>query len=213
MRAIAPAELDDGLLRAETAPGTALEKIAAFLVSAFEARRERGPQFTFQPVEGLPPVELKRLLERDLMTRTRLKRLLLRGQRDGSLALRSPDTACALIFASLQATVDIASGPEQQMWDAELIELLLAALAEPHRPDNILRRESEPRSSEPNTGEPDSGGPRSSGPRSNEPSQFVAPPTFGPAPPGEAFPGLTLTSSTSNFSTEPGGIGPWPLSP
>ncbi len=164
MRAISPPELDDSLLRAETAPGMALDKIAAFLVSAFEARRERGPLFAFQPVEGLSPVELKRLLERDLMTRTRLKRLLLRGQRDGSLALRSTDTACALIFASLQATVDIASGPEQQMWDAELIELLLAALAEPHRPDNILRRESEPGPSEPRSSES-----RSNEPGSNEP--------------------------------------------
>lgn len=209
MRAISPPELDDSLLRAETAPGMALDKIAAFLVSAFGARRERGPLFTFQPVEGLPPVELKRLLERDLMTRTRLKRLLLKGQRDGSLALRSPDTACALIFASLQATVDIASGPEQQIWDAELIELLLAALAEPHRPDNVLRRESEPGSNE----EPDSNGTRSGEPSSNEPAQFVPPPTFGPAPPGEARAGLTLSSSTSNFSTEPGGIGPCPLSP
>ncbi len=195
MKAISPPELDDSLLRAETAPGTALDKIAAFLVSAFEARRERGPLFNFQPVEGIPPVELKRLLERDLMTRTRLKRLLLKGQRDGSLALRSPDTACAFIFASLQATVDIASGPEQQIWDAELIELLLAALAEPHRPDNVLRRESEPDSEEP------------------PPQRSPPPPTFGPAPPGVALPGVTLKSSTSNFSSEPGGIGGGELVP
>ncbi len=144
MKAISPPELEDSLLRAETAPGAALDKLAVFLVAAFEARRERGPLFQFQSVDGVPPVELKRLLERDLMTRTRLKRLLLRGQRDGSLALRSPDTACALIFASLQATVDIASGPEQRMWDAELIELLLAALAEPHPQEVVGRRESPP---------------------------------------------------------------------
>ncbi len=198
MKAISPQELEESLLCAETAPGTALDKIAAFLVSAFEARRERGPLFSFQPVEGLPPVQLKRLLERDLMTRTRLKRLLLKGQRDGSLALRSADTACALIFASLQATVDIASGPEQQMWDAELIELLLAALAEPHPRDSGARVLGQP---------PDFGGPDAS-------PQGVPPrPMFGPAPPGEALAGVTLSSSTSNFSNEPGGIGDGELLP
>lgn len=188
MKAISPPELDESLLRAETAPGTALEKVAAFLVSAFEMRRERGPLFAFQPVEGLPPVQLKRSLERDLMTRTRLKRLLLKGQRDGSLALRSTDTACALIFASLQATVDIASGPEQRMWDAELIELLLAALAEPHPREAVGRWEAPPLQCPPS-------------------------PTFGPAPPGDALAGLTLSSSTSNFSIEPGGIGGGELAP
>jgi hypothetical protein len=188
MKAISPPELEDSLLLAETSPGTALDKVAAFLVSAFESRRERGPLFSFQPVDGIPPVELKRLLERDLMTRTRLKRLLLKGQRDGSLAQRSPDTACALILACLQATVVIASGPEQQMWDAELIELLLAALAEPHPPDGVLRREGVT-------------------------PQRAPPGIPGAAPTGGALAGLTLSSSTSNFSTEPGGIGPVTLSP
>jgi hypothetical protein len=154
MKAISPPELEDSLLRAETAPGNALDKVAMFLVAAFEARRERGALFAFQSVDGIPPVELKRLLERDLMTRTRLKRLLLKGQRDGSLALRSPDTACALIFASLQATVDIASGPEQRMWDAELIELLLAALAEPHPPEALAGRDGSRLLGGPLAGEP-----------------------------------------------------------
>jgi hypothetical protein len=189
MQAISPQELEESLLCAETAPGTALDKVAAFLVAAFEARRERGRLFSFQPVEGLPPVLLKRLLERDLMTRTRLKRLLLKGQRDGSLALRNTDTACALIFACLQATVVIASGPEQQMWDAELIELLLAALAEPHPHEAVVRRASE------------------------NIQRAPAPGKFGPAPPGEAVAGATLSSSTSNFSSEPGGIGGGEFSP
>ncbi len=168
MKAISPPELEDSLLLAETSPGTALDKVAAFLVAAFESRRERGPRFAFQPVDGVPPVELKRLL--------------LRGQRDGSLAQRSPDTACALILACLQATVVIASGPEQQMWDAELIELLLAALAEPHPPDTVLRR-------------------------GDAAPQRTPPPASGTAPEGGALAGLTLSSSTSNFSSEPGGIG------
>src|ERR1700749_1112859 len=34
--------LSDSLLRAETAPGTALDKLAAFLVAALETRRARG---------------------------------------------------------------------------------------------------------------------------------------------------------------------------
>jgi len=37
-----------------------------------------------------------------------------------------------LILASLQAPDVAVDGPEQRMWDSELVELLLAALSEPH---------------------------------------------------------------------------------
>jgi hypothetical protein len=133
--------LDESLLRAETAPGTALDKLAAFLVAALETRRERGSFLPFSPSDDMPAVQRKRLRERDLMVRTRLKRLLMQGQRDGSLALRHTDSACALILACLQVPVVTDDGPEQRMWDAELVELLLAALAEPHATDKVARRE------------------------------------------------------------------------
>jgi hypothetical protein len=133
--------LEHSLLRAETAPGTALDQLAAFLVAAFETRRERGQFLSFHPAEELPAARRKRLRERELMILARLKRLLMKGQRDGSLALRHADSACAMILACLQVPVSAASAPEQQMWDAELVELLLAALAEPHAVDTVTRRE------------------------------------------------------------------------
>ncbi len=133
--------LEESLLRAETAPGTALDKLAAFLVAAFETRRERGQFLSFHPAEDLPPARRRRLRERELMILTRLKRLLMTGQRDGSLALRHTDSTCAMILACLQIPVSAASAPEQQMWDAELVELLLAALAEPHAVETVARRE------------------------------------------------------------------------
>jgi hypothetical protein len=134
------AGLEDSLLRAETAPGTALDKLAAFLVAAFETRRERGSLLSFRPGEELPPAQRKRLCEHDMMVRTRLKRLLVKGQHDGSLALRHVDSACAMILACLQLPVATGDDPAQRMWDAELIELLLAALAEPHAPEKLARR-------------------------------------------------------------------------
>jgi hypothetical protein len=70
----------------------------------------------------------------------RLKRLLTKGRRDGSLALRNLDSACELILASLQVPDVAIDGPEQRMWDSELVELLLAALSEPHPPDGALRK-------------------------------------------------------------------------
>jgi hypothetical protein len=124
--------LADSLLHAETAPGTALDKLAAFLVTALELRRERGTLLSFRRGRDLPTALQRRLHERDQMVRTRLKRLLSGGRRDGSLALRNLDSSCELILAALQ-TPDVASyAPEQRMWDSELVELLLAALAEPH---------------------------------------------------------------------------------
>jgi hypothetical protein len=132
--------LEASLLRAETAPGTGLDKVAAFLVAAFETRRERGSLLPFHPAEELPEPQQRRLRECDMMIRTRLKRLLIKGQRDGSLALRNPDPACALILACLQASAVTEKGPEQQIWDAELVELLLAAIAEPHPPEQIAPR-------------------------------------------------------------------------
>ena len=180
--------LEESLLRAETAPGTALDKVAAFLVAAFETRRERGSLLSFQPSDGLPEAQRKRLRERDMMVRTRLKRLLVKGQRDGSLALRNTDPACHLILACLQAPAATEKGPEQQMWDAELVELLLAAIAEPHPLETSGMREPVAQRREP------------------------PPPGKGlgdaaPAGAGGAG-GAIFSSSTSNFNNEPGGMTP-----
>lgn len=179
--------LEESLLRAETAPGTGLDKIAAFLVAAFETRRQRGSLLSFHPSEELSEPQQRRLRERDMMIRTRLKRLLIKGQRDGSLALRNADPACALILACLQSPAITEKGPEQQIWDAELVELLLAAVAEPHPLEKVAPREAALQ-------------------------RPVPPPTLGPAPPAGA-PGVTFTSCTSNLSSEPGGMGPLPASP
>ena len=111
--------LADSLLRAETAPGTALDKMAAFLVAALEARRQLGTLLSFRRGRNLPDALQRRLHERDMMVRTRLK----------------PDSACELILASLMVPDVAVTGPEQMIWDSELVELLLAALAEPHPTD------------------------------------------------------------------------------
>lgn len=124
--------LADSLLRAETAPGNALDKLAAFLVAALEARRKLGTLLSFRRGRNLPDALQRRLHERDMMVRTRLKRLLEQGRRDGSLARRNPDSACELILASLMVPEVAVTDPEQLIWDSELVELLLAALAEPH---------------------------------------------------------------------------------
>jgi hypothetical protein len=133
--------LEQSLLRGETAPGTALEKLAAFLVAALETRRERGSFLSFRRNEDMSSAAQKRLRERDMMIRTRLKRLLIKGQHDGSLALRNVDSACELILASLQAPAVTDGGIQQQMWDGELVELLLAALSEPHTPSTKTRKD------------------------------------------------------------------------
>ena len=133
--------MEESLLKGETAPGNALDKLAAFLVAALEIRRERGSFLSFRVGDDLPDTERRRLRERDMMIRTRLKRILMRGQRDGSLALRHMDSACAMILACLEVPAEAGDGAEQRMWDGELIELLLAALAEPHAPESVLRRE------------------------------------------------------------------------
>ena len=130
----------DSLLRAETAPGTALDQVAAFLVSALEMRRERGSLLSFRRGRDLPQAQQRRLNEMDRMVRTRLKRVLNKGRRDGSLALRNLDSACELILANLQAPDVAVDGPEQRMWDSELVELLLAALSEPHPPADEASR-------------------------------------------------------------------------
>lgn len=124
--------LTDSLLRAETAPGNALDRLAAFLVAALEARRKLGTLLSFRRGRNLPDPLQRRLHERDMMVRTRLKRLLEQGWKDGSLARRNADSACELILASLMVPDVAVTGPEQQIWDSELVELLLAALAEPH---------------------------------------------------------------------------------
>jgi len=131
--------LEASLMRGETAPGSALEKLAAFLVAALESRRESGLMLPARSSEELTPGQAKRLRERDMMIRTRLKRLLIRGQHDGSVALRHVDSACTMILACLQLPVG-SEGPAQQMWDGELVELLLAALAEPHAPEEAVHR-------------------------------------------------------------------------
>jgi hypothetical protein len=127
--------LSDSLLRAETAPGTALDKVAAFLVAALETRRVRGVCLSFRRGGDLPPAIQRRLHEHDTTVRMRLKRLLNKGRRDGSLALRNLDSAVELLLASLQVPTVVVDGPEQLMWDSELVELLLAALSEPHPPE------------------------------------------------------------------------------
>lgn len=127
--------LEESLLRGETAAGNALEKLAAFLVAALETRRERGAFLPLRSGEDVPPAQRKRLRERDMMIRTRLKRLLIKGQHDGSVAQRHVDAACAMILSCLQASGLSSAESEQRMWDGELVELLLAALAEPHVTD------------------------------------------------------------------------------
>ncbi len=127
--------LSDSLLRAETAPGTALDKVAAFLVAALEIRRSRGAYLSFRRGGDLPQALQRRLHEHDTTVRMRLKRLLNKGRRDGSLALRNLDSAVELLLASLQVPTVVVDGPEQRMWDSELVELLLAALSEPHPPE------------------------------------------------------------------------------
>jgi AcrR family transcriptional regulator len=127
--------LSDSLLRAETAPGTALDKVAAFIVAALETRRARGAFLSFRRGGDLPQPLQRRLHEHDTTVRMRLKRLLNKGRRDGSLALRNLDSAVELLLASLQVPTVVVDGPEQRMWDSELVELLLAALSEPHPPE------------------------------------------------------------------------------
>ena len=127
--------LSDSLLRAETAPGTALDKVAAFLVAALEIRRGRGAYLSFRRGGDLSMPAQRRLHEHDTTVRMRLKRLLNKGRRDGSLALRNLDSAVELLLASLQVPTVVVDGPEQRMWDSELVELLLAALSEPHPPE------------------------------------------------------------------------------
>ena len=126
--------LNDSLLRAETAPGTALDRVAVFLVTALEFRRDLGTLLSFRRGRNLPDPLQRRLHEWDRMVRTRLKRLLALGRRDGSLALRNPDSVCELLLASLLVADIAATGAEQRMWDSELTELLLAAIAEPEPP-------------------------------------------------------------------------------
>jgi len=126
--------LSDSLLRAETAPGTALDKLAAFLVAALGTRRARGAFLSFRRGADLAQPLQRRLHEHDTTIRTRLKRLLNKGRRDGSLALRNLDSAVELLLASLQVPTVVVDGAEQRMWDSELIELLLAAVSEPHPP-------------------------------------------------------------------------------
>jgi len=135
--------IEESLLVGETAPGSALEKLAAFLVAALDIRRERGSFLSFRVSDDLPERQRRRVRERELMLLTRLKRILMKGQQDGSLALRHVDSACAMIFACLEVPATAGAGPEQRMWDGELIELLLAALAEPHAPESVVRREIE----------------------------------------------------------------------
>jgi hypothetical protein len=130
----------DALLRAETAPGTALDQVAAFLVAALEMRRECGALLSFRRGRDLPQYLQRRLHERDMMVRTRLKRLLGRGRQDGSLALRNLDSACELMLASLQVADVAADSPEQRMWDSELVEFLLAALSPTHETRTFCSR-------------------------------------------------------------------------
>jgi AcrR family transcriptional regulator len=130
----------DSLLQGETAPGTALDQVAAFLVSILEIRRQRGTLLSFRRGRDLPQALQRRLHERDMMVRMRLKRILDKGRRDGSLALRNTDSACELILAGLQVADIAAEEPEQRMWDSELVEFLLAALSPTHETRTFCSR-------------------------------------------------------------------------
>jgi AcrR family transcriptional regulator len=130
----------DSLLQAETAPGTALDQVAAFLVAILEIRRQRGTLLSFRRGRDLPTPLQRRLHERDMMVRMRLKRILSKGRREGSLALRNSDSACELILASLQVADIAAEEPEQRMWDSELVEFLLAALSPMHETRTFCSR-------------------------------------------------------------------------
>jgi len=130
----------EALLRGETTPGTGIDKVAAFLVAALELRRERGSLLSFRRGRDLPNALQRRLHEWDQMVRTRLKRLLSKGRHDGSLALRNLDSVCELVLASLMVPDVAVDGPEQLMWDSELVELLLASLSEPHPPEAESRK-------------------------------------------------------------------------
>jgi hypothetical protein len=132
--------LSDSLLSAETSSGTALDQIASFLVSALDMRRQRGALLSFRRGRDLPDRLQRRLHERDMMVRSRLKRILSKGRRDGSLALRNTDSACELILASLQVADIAAEEPEQRMWDSELVEFLLAALSPMHETRTFCSR-------------------------------------------------------------------------
>jgi len=130
----------DCLLQAETAPGTALDQVAAFLVAILEMRRQRGTLLSFRRGRDLPAPLQRRLHERDMMVRMRLERILSKGRRDGSLALRNSDSACQLILASLQVADIATEEPEQRMWDSELVEFLLAALSPMHETRTFCSR-------------------------------------------------------------------------
>jgi AcrR family transcriptional regulator len=130
----------DSLLQAETASGSALDQLAAFLVAILEMRRQRGTLLSFRRGRDLPMPLQRRLHERDMMVRMRLQRILNKGRRDGSLALRNPDSACELILASIQVADIAAEEPEQRMWDSELVEFLLAALSPMHETRTFCSR-------------------------------------------------------------------------
>ncbi len=123
--------LEESLISAETARGNGLEKLAVFLVASLDARRTRGALLGLRRAADLPAQEQKRLRERDMMIRTRIKRLLLKGQSDGSVSARNVDCACELVLAALQVPTSDGNDPEQRTWDGELIEMLLTALANP----------------------------------------------------------------------------------
>lgn len=128
--------LHDCLLQAETAPGTGLDRIAAFLVAALETRRERGVFLSFRRTGDLSEPLQRRVREHDMMVRARLRRLLAKGRDDGTLAARSLEGVCDLILSVLQSGSPTAGDrPQQSMWDSELVELLLTALADPHPPE------------------------------------------------------------------------------
>lgn len=128
--------LHDCLLQAETTPGTGLDRIAAFLVAALETRRERGVFLSFRRTGDLPESLQRRVREHDMMIRSRLRRLLAKGRDDGTLAARSLEGVCDLILSVLQSGSPTAGDrPQQSMWDSELVELLLTALADPHPPE------------------------------------------------------------------------------
>jgi AcrR family transcriptional regulator len=123
------ARLDACLMRAETCGGIARDRVAAFLRAAFGARREHGAFLPLSGVAGVDACGAKSLREREAMVRARLDRVLLRGERDGSLAALDRAAAIDLVLAALQSTPVGRPGRDRVERDAAVADLLLRALA------------------------------------------------------------------------------------
>jgi AcrR family transcriptional regulator len=123
------ASLESALLRAETAGGIGRDRLAVFLRAALAARREHGAYLPPARAQGLPPAGSKGLREREAMLRARLERLMLRGEKDGSLACPDREAAIELVLAALYQPPSGRSALRRAEADAAIAELLLRAVA------------------------------------------------------------------------------------